>query len=122
MNFLNLIKDISDEFNAAWNRWDIEKMMEMMTNDVTIFSPKISMVYPDNESNSISGKENIRNYWMALHGIMGHFTVEMVSFKKEGRLIQTKNRVIGYNIIIEESFTLNEYGKIMELRYHYLEE
>ena len=117
MTFESLIKAIADDFTNAWNRWDIEAMMKHLCPNVLITSPNISLVYPSNSENKIVGKENVLAYWEKLKMIQGPIIVIQESFEKIDTVIQTKNRIIGKNILINESFKLNEYGKIQELHY-----
>lgn len=119
MTFESLIRAIADDFTNAWNRWDIDAMMKHLCPNVLITSPNISLVDPSNSENKIVGKENVLAYWEKLKMIQGPIIVVQESFEKIDTVIQTKNRIIGKNILITESFKLNEYGKIQELHYSY---
>lgn len=119
MTFESLIRRISDDFTNAWNQWDIDAMMKHLCSNVIITSPNISLVYPNNSDNKIVGKENVLAYWEKLKLIEGRIIVVQESFEKIDTVIRTVNRVVGKNILIYESFKLNEYGKIQELHYSY---
>lgn len=120
MRFEDIIKLISTEFTEAWNNWDIEKAMTYLANNVVIRSPKISIVYPDNIECEIKGKAAVKEYWDRLKEMSENYRVYQTSIVKEGREVVTVNKVIGHDIIIRETFIVNEYGKIEYLKYEYL--
>lgn len=120
MKFEEIIRSISEQFTRSWNNWDIDRRTNCLTNDVVLTSPNVSKVYPENLSNTICGKENIRVYWNQLAAQEGLFKVEQQSVSKEGMNVITLNKIIGSEIYIKETFTMNEYGKIKELMYEYI--
>lgn len=119
MKFEEIIKAISEDFTKAWNEWDIEKLMSFLSNNVVIYSPKILLVYPDNTACKLQGKENLRDYWTKLKVMTDNTRVDQISITKVDREIKTVNKVVGKEIIINETIILNEYGKIEYLKYQY---
>ncbi len=118
-HFDNIIQSIIKEFNTAWNTWDISKMMNFIHPNVRIYSPMIQKVYPENASSSLIGKENLRMYWEKLMSMNGKFEVETISVEKEDRTITTLNKVKNVDMFIREEIMLDEYAKIIELKYFY---
>ena len=118
MKFDDIVILISEEFTLAWNNWDVEKLIKLLAEDVTIYSPQISSIYPENKSNKLHGKIAIEAYWTLLKK-KDAYKVNQISIKKVDREIKTVNLVIGSNLIIKETFRLNEYGKIDYLKYEY---
>jgi hypothetical protein len=119
MKFEELIQQISEQFTDAWNRWDMEEMMRHLCPNVILKSPNVSQIYPDNVNNTLEGKEVVRTYWTALYQKNGPFKVRQLSFRKEGTQIFTENHILGTQMVISETFILNEYGKIKYLEYSY---
>ena len=119
MKFEELIQQISEQFTDAWNRWDMDEMMRHLCPNVILKSPNVSLIYPDNVNNTLEGKEVVRAYWMALYLKNGPFKVRQLSFRKEGTQIFTENHILGTQMVISETFILNEYGKIKFLEYSY---
>jgi ketosteroid isomerase-like protein len=119
MKFEQLVQQIAEEFTDAWNQWDIERLRCLLTDDVMLFSPNVSVIYPHHFDNKLCGKESVISYWQTLSAMTGYFQVEQIDFIKEDRTIITQNKVIGENIMIKEMFTINEYGKIHWLHYEY---
>lgn len=118
MKFEDIVILISEEFTLAWNNWDVEKLIKLLAEDVTIFSPQISNIYPENTLNTLKGKIAIEAYWTLLKK-KNAFLVKQISIKKVDREIKTVNIMIEGNLIIKETFRLNEYGKIDYLKYEY---
>jgi hypothetical protein len=120
MKFEEIIKAISDDFTRAWNEWDIDSLMTHLANNVEIYSPKINSIYPDNTESRLIGKTAVKDYWTILKNTTPQHKVEQTSLQKVDREIRTVNKVIGEDIIIFETFIVNEYGKIEYLKYEYV--
>jgi len=119
MKFEDIIRSISEEFIQAWNKWDIERMMKCLTADVRLQSPNVSLIYPENDTNILVGKELVQSYWSQLSQRKEAFEVVQISLVKVDLRVTTMNRVVGTDIVIRKSFTMNEYGKINDLVYEY---
>ncbi len=121
MRFEEIVKQISEEFTKAWNDGDVDRLMNYLTNNVRLTSPMVSRVYPEHEGNTIEGRDNVKNYWHQLALLHGQFKVTMTSITKSDNKVTTMNHVEGSNLIIKETYTMNEYGKINEVIYEYSE-
>ncbi|MBK7040169.1 MAG: hypothetical protein IPH46_06765 [Bacteroidetes bacterium] len=119
MKFDEIIKSISDDFTKAWNDWDVDKMKNYLTDYVIIYSPKIQLVYPDNVGCKLEGKDQVIEYWKLLKSKIENYKVVQLSVCKDNREVKTVNRVVGSDIIVYETFVVNEYGKIEYLKYEY---
>lgn len=120
MNFNQVVRHISEEFTDAWNTMDWLKISSCVANDVRLYSPYVSVMYPEKINNWIEGKDDLLNYWKKLVAAYGHFKVKQTDIVKVDGSIKTQNHLFDRNLTIQEVFTLNEYGKIVELRYEYL--
>ena len=121
IHFDDIIKQISSEFTDAWNNWDMDKIMCCLHSNIIIESPNISKIYPDNTSNILIGKEDVRLYWEALRLQYGHLKVTQFKIEKKDCEVTTLNLVESSGVIIKETFTMNEYGKINHLIYKYIQ-
>ncbi len=119
MKFEELVRIISADFTAAWNHWDIEKLLTFVSNGVVVQSPKIALVYPEKVKCEIVGKDALREYWTLLKNITGAMNVVQLSIACDGRKLETVNKVTGKDTLIYETILLDEYGKIIFLKYEY---
>lgn len=91
-----------------------------MTEQVRLYSPMVKKVYPENEEMMIQGREEVRMYWIKLRNITGGYEVNQISIQKEDKVITTVNKIIGSDVVILETLTLNQYAKIETLKYEYI--
>ena len=68
----------------------------------------------------IQGREEVRMYWIKLRNITGGYEVNQISIQKEDKVITTVNKIIGSDVVILETLTLNQYAKIETLKYEYI--
>jgi hypothetical protein len=92
----------------------------MMTEQVRLYSPMVKKVYPENEEMMIQGREEVRRYWIKLRNITGGYEVNQISIQKEDKVITTVNKIIGSDVVILETLTLNQYAKIETMKYEYI--
>jgi hypothetical protein len=121
MQFDDIIKQISTEFTDAWNKWDMDRIMCCLHSSIIIESPNISKIYPSNTNNMLIGKDEVRAYWEALKLHYGHLKVTQFKIEKKDCEVTTLNLVESTGVIIKETFTMNEYGKINHLIYKYIQ-
>jgi hypothetical protein len=76
--------------------------------------------YPENEEMMIQGREEVRRYWIKLRNITGGYEVNQISIQKEDKVITTVNKIIGSDVVILETLTLNQYAKIETMKYEYI--
>ncbi len=119
MKFEDIVKLISEKFTQAWNDWDLDRLFNFLTADVRLQSPKVSQVYPENTTNTIEGRENVITYWNLLAQQQGKFKVVQYDIFKTDNKVTTLNRIEDSNILIKETYIMDEYGKIKELTYEY---
>ncbi len=119
MKFEDIVKLISEKFTQAWNDWDLDRLFNFLTADVRLQSPKVSQVYPENTTNTIDGRENVITYWNLLAQQQGKFKVVQYDIFKTDNKVTTLNRIEDSNILIKETYIMDEYGKIKELTYEY---
>ena len=80
----------------------------------------VKKVYPENEEMMIQGREEVRRYWITLRNITGGYEVNQISIQKEDKVITTVNKIIGSDVVILETLTLNQYAKIETMKYEYI--
>lgn len=106
------------EWIACWNSHDMDRIMALYADDVTIDSPTALKVVP--ESNGfIAGKESIRSYWQtAMKGIPDlEFRLLRVFQGVHGVALNFVNTTAG--ITVTEVMNFNEAGKVSQvLVYH----
>jgi hypothetical protein len=119
MRFEEIVKHISEEFTQARNDWDMEPLMHFLHTNVSLQSPNVSEVYPENKSNTILGRDNVINYWNQLVEMKGTFKVTQLSIVKIDNKVTTMNQIEGSKTTIKECYRLDEYGKINEMVYEY---
>ena len=119
MPFEEIIRTISEEFTRAWNNWDKELLLRFLSNDIRLESPVVKEIYPENTRGEVRGKEQVSAYWDALALARRNIKVRQISIKKNKRVVETINEIIDTGQLIRETFILNEYGKILHLKYSY---
>ena len=60
-------KEFADEWIAAWNSHDLERVLSHYTDDFEMSSPLIIELMNE-PSGTLKGKENIRRYWQKRFG------------------------------------------------------
>lgn len=99
---------------AAWNRRDIEAVLEHFEEDVIFTSPAALVV---TGVRTVHGKEALRTYWSAaLAGVRSlHFIVDRVVWDPQNRelaIIYT-SEVDGSTKRVSENLTFNLAGRVM---------
>jgi len=71
-------------FNLAFNRHDIEEMMEMMTEDCLFEN-----TYPPPDGGRFNGKESVKAFWISFFQSSPHAKIEIEEiFESQDRVIQ----------------------------------
>ena len=99
---------------AAWNRRDIEPVLEHFHEDVVFTSPTALAV---TGARTVHGKETLRTYWSAaLAGIRSlHFTVDRVIWDPQNRelaIIYT-SEIDGSTRRVSENLTFDRAGRVV---------
>jgi ketosteroid isomerase-like protein len=89
---LAFARRFADEWAAAWNSHDLERILVHYADDVVFVSPKIVQLVGD-PSGVVRGKDALRAYWarglQLLPGL--HFTVEDVRASIDSVVINYRN-------------------------------
>lgn len=82
----------ADEWAAAWNSHDLERILEHYTDDVVFASPKIVQLMGE-PSGEVRGKDALRAYWSkGLERLPDlHFAVEDVRVSVDTVVINYRN-------------------------------
>jgi|688.fasta_scaffold224850_2 hypothetical protein len=119
MKIEELLLDITKKFIAYWNDWNFESLKKYLRDDVVVYSPNIQLIYPENTSGKIEGKDNVIKYWFELQKNAGSYVFTLESFHKEGNSVYTISHIEGRAIKLYTWYIYNEYGKITELKFEY---
>ena len=82
----------SEEWAAAWNSHDLERILEHYSDDVIFSSPKIAQIMGDPKG-VVLGKDALRAYWgKGLEQLPDlHFTIEDVRASVDTLVINYRN-------------------------------
>ena len=82
----------ADEWAAAWNSHDLERILDHYTDDVVFASPKIVQLMGD-PAGEVRGKDALRGYWgKGLQHLPDlHFIVEAVRVSVDTVVINYRN-------------------------------
>ncbi|WP_188940404.1 nuclear transport factor 2 family protein [Nakamurella endophytica] len=82
----------SEDWAAAWNSHDLERILEHYTDDVVFASPRIAQLMGE-PSGEVRGKDALRAYWGKglAHLPDLHFTVEDVRVSVDTVVINYRN-------------------------------
>jgi hypothetical protein len=82
----------ADEWVAAWNSHDVERILAHYTDDIVFSSPKIVQLLGD-ASGQVRGKDGLRAYWARGLELLPdlHFTVEDVRVSIDSLVINYRN-------------------------------
>lgn len=106
------------EWIACWNSHDLDRIMALYADDVTIDSPTALKVVPESKG-FVAGKEAIRSYWeTALKGIPDlEFRLHRLFQGVQGVALHFVNTATGTTGI--EVMNFNEAGQVSQiLVYH----
>ncbi|AGL18617.1 nuclear transport factor 2 family protein [Actinoplanes sp. N902-109] len=89
---LAFARRFTDEWVAAWNSHDLERILALYTDDVVFSSPKI-VQFLGVESGQVRGKDQLRAYWSKGLALLPdlHFTVEDVRVSIDSLVINYRN-------------------------------
>lgn len=119
MPIQDLLKNLTEQFIELWNNSELEQIGHFFKEDVVIYSPNISKIFPDNLEGKIIGKSNVIVYWQMLIQYTGEIKVELESFEKIDRQINTVSKIIGRVEKLYTQYSYNEYGKVIEIKFDY---
>ncbi len=116
INKLNA-KEFVDEWVAAWNAHDLDRILAHYTNDFEITTPMIKVAM-DIDTGTLKGKENIREYWAAALQKMPDLHFELVDTTESiGSIAIYYHSVLG-KMAIEVMF-FNAENKVYKVLAHY---
>lgn len=101
----------ADEWIAAWNGFDLNKILSHYADDVVFHSPRIAVVTCDQVA-FVSGKDALARYWAkALQGKDLRFHLERVYLGSDSLSISYRNHR-GQHVV--ETFIFNDAGLVRE--------
>lgn len=110
-------KEFADEWIAAWNSHDLERVLSHYTDDFEMSSPLIIQLMNE-PSGTLKGKENIRQYWQK-----GLEKNPQLNFELSDVLIGANSLTMLYRnhkeIQVAEVLVFNSDGKAFQASAHY---
>jgi len=119
MNFKNLIEQITVEFITHWNNHDLDKMATYLSNDITVSSPNIQKLFPEEKESKLSKKENVMRYWRKLND-EHFFTMKLMVLNKSEKIIDCQIAVGDTTTRLHANFIMDEYGKFVDMDIEYI--
>lgn len=120
MTIEELLKNLTHEFIQIWNEWRIDELGKFFKEDIVVYSPFITVVFPDNLEGKLAGKKNVLEYWRLLKNIGYDKKFSLVDFNRNGHTVTTTFAVDNSEQKMITTYIYNEYGKMSELRFEYL--
>jgi ketosteroid isomerase-like protein len=111
------IKTFVNEWIAAWNSHDIDKIMNYYAEDVEVSSPIIKIAFGI-DSGTLIGKDNVRKYWGAALEKVPDLRFELIEVAQGINSVAIYHRAIENMMLIEVMF-FNDKGKISRVVAHY---
>jgi hypothetical protein len=121
MNFKKILQDLSDDFISTWNSSDKEKLMTFFNASTLFISPNVSDLYPEKIDSTLTGADEISEYFYKLYKDKFPVLTRDKLFKKDRTLISYCS-VQGTAIKLIVDIKLNEYGKIIYIDTKYVAE
>ena len=118
MNIKKLnIEEFANEWIAAWNAHDLDRILSHYTDDFEITTPMIKVAMGI-DTGTLKGKDNIRDYWAAALQKMPDLNFELVDVTESiGSIAVYYHSVLG-KMAIEVMFT-NAENKVYKVVAHY---
>lgn len=110
-------RKFADEWIAAWNSHDLERVLAHYRDDFEIVSPMIRMT-TGMDSGSLRGKEVVRNYWQAALRKVPDLEFELIETTTSVGSIALYYRSILNKRAIEVMF-FDDAGKVSKAVAHY---
>lgn len=119
MKIENILIDLTKKFIQQWNGEDMDSIRNYFREEVVVYSPYISMIYPNNTTGKIEGREQVIAYWIELRKLYKTFKLTLESFEKIDHTVFTVSLIEGRKEKLYTTYVYNEYGKILELKFEY---
>lgn len=109
-------KQFAEEWIAAWNRHDLDRVLSHYSDDFIMSSPYIAAL-ADEPSGTLRGKQTVAAYWRKALALMPQLRFELVS-----TLVGAESVVVYYKGVrgmAAETFFFNAEGKVVRAAAHY---
>lgn len=120
MTIEELLKDLTHEFIQLWNDWKIDELGNFFKEDIIVYSPYITVIFPDNKEGKIQGKQEVLEYWRLLKNIGYDKKFTLEDFRREDHIVTTIFKINDGEQRMVTSYVYNEYGKMSELKFEYI--
>lgn len=109
-------RQFAEEWIAAWNRHDLDRVLSHYSDDFIMSSPYIAAL-ADEPSGTLRGKQAVAAYWRKALALMPQLRFELVS-----TLVGAESVVVYYKGVrgmAAETFFFNAEGKVVRAAAHY---
>lgn len=110
---------IAEHCIACWNACTLEQMQPYLREDVLVRSPNIPVIYPEQLSGFIQGREMVITYWYQLIKLSGPMKLSIDSLQREGDTIHLLLKINDTEKFLATTLRYNQYGKIIEFTFDY---
>lgn len=110
---------IAEHCIACWNACTLEQMQPYLREDVLVRSPNIPVIYPEQLSGFIQGREMVITYWYQLIKLSGPMKLSIDSLQREGDTIHLLLKINDTEKFLATTLRYNQYGKIIEFNFDY---
>jgi hypothetical protein len=110
---------IAEHCIACWNACTLEQMQPYLKEDVLVRSPNIPVIYPEQVSGFIQGREMVITYWYQLIKLSGPMKLSIDSLQREGDTIHLLLKINDTEKFLATTLRYNQYGKIIEFTFDY---
>ncbi|HOZ52031.1 MAG TPA: hypothetical protein PLU17_09250 [Chitinophagaceae bacterium] len=115
MKFNDIINNIVEDYLAAWNGKDINKILGIFSENGQLESPLFRLINPKCLENKVTGKEKLASSYRLLFNSPNYFKMDKVRIEKHDKTITAYVNGLSNNQVLKSTFTLNEYGKLQYL-------
>jgi hypothetical protein len=115
MKFNDIIRNIVDDYLNAWNGKDVQKIIDIFSENGELESPLIRFIYPGSSQDKVCGKQNLKQSYHLLFNSPVYCKMDQPRIESHDKSITTYVSSSDNKIILKSTFTLNEYGKLQVL-------
>ncbi|MDX2369659.1 MAG: nuclear transport factor 2 family protein [Colwellia sp.] len=109
--------EFSREWLEAWNAHDLERVLKHFSEDFSITTPMIKVALGI-DTGTISGKDNVREYWAAALVKIPDLKFELIEVTSSVNSIALYYKSVMGKMAIEVMY-FNELGEVNEVVAHY---
>lgn len=103
----------------SWNEKDLNKISNMLLDSVTLESPHVQDLFPEQNLNTLKGKNSVIAYWEKLLSLNPNLKVSVRNVKRRNKIIRFDTDFNSVMPKMETLIQVNEYGKIIKIKFEH---